>query len=419
MAWVAPEDDELYGSWSEDGEPSLPPPSQDATPQLTTKSGRTGTSPSSELAGSESKTKSSGTSKLADSPNSSTGYPDTGYPMLHQPGGSSVRGTGSPSRNLAGSSGDYDDSPSASGGPGLRAQPQRGFYGDSYREPSGGRYAETAAGAEDLPPGRYSDAEAGASRFSGSGSDYSRYGNPNDVAGSRAGTHEPLVSEPDQGYDPRGGQPRGDLSDSAGQVPYADDLTDPAKRPQTMADTTRQIADGVRDDYQRTGDELRGRLKEGASSISDSTRELTNNVQGLVREAGEQVERNATELTRGMRDGYSRYSNSAGEPGEGQDADDLASDATASGQPSESSIYSDPGAADGANAPYGASSQDPQQATRAIRSSQPWRPGSTGTYPAGDFDQTHLPAGGEQGDVEPASYPESVGAESRLAPAYR
>ena len=39
MAWVAPRDAETFGDWSETDEPTLPTPSQGATPQLTTKSG--------------------------------------------------------------------------------------------------------------------------------------------------------------------------------------------------------------------------------------------------------------------------------------------------------------------------------------------------------------------------------------------
>jgi hypothetical protein len=215
-----------------------------------------------------------------------------------------------------------------------------------------------------------------------------------------------LVSDSESGYDPTGGQSGAEFPESGSGAPYADDLSDPSGRPQGVADTTRQIAEEIREDYQRTSDELRNRLKQGANSLSDSTRELTNNVQGLARQAGEQVDRSATEMTEGIRDGYSRYSSPASDP-----ASDLPSDLSNDAAPSTtipasdhaSALPSDPG----------------REPSRATRSSQPWRPGSTGTYPAGELDQSRYPSTGAPSEIEPASYPETIGSESRFAPAYR
>jgi hypothetical protein len=405
MAWVAPEDEQLYGSWSEDGEPTLPPPSKDATPQLTTKSGRSAIDSSSELVerGSNASTAKSKEvpsvgSKFAGS-NGSTNYPDTGYPPLQQP--NSARSGEPTSRSLTGSPGAPAERTPRQAAPALRAQPQRGFYGDSYDE-SRGRYAETTAGAEDLPPpGRYSEEGANSGRYADPDPSDSRYAAP--AAGARPGAEEALVSDPDQGYDPRGGQPGRDLPEDAGRAPYADDLAAPSDGPQGMSGATRQIADGIRQDYEKTSEELRGRLKGTADSLSNSTREMTNNVQGIVRQAGEQVERGTAEMGRSLREGYSRYSDPGAEPLDDRDSGDLANDLP----PAAESGYGDSTTVD---------AQVPQ-ATRANRSSQPWRPGSTGTYPAGDLDQTQLPAG--RGEIEPASYPANVGNETRLTPAYR
>jgi hypothetical protein len=155
-----------------------------------------------------------------------------------------------------------------------------------------------------------------------------------------------------------------DLAD--GSATESTELNDP-----DLSETARQIKDGLRSDYQRTTEELQSRIREG----------------------------------------YSRFSSDAD-----QVADPAAADAESELQPPTGPPIEQTGAIPGDDLRPEETAVTP---TPRPRSTQPWRPGGTSTYPEAQADQTHNPAPSRYGDVEPASYPSRVSSEHRLAPSYR
>ena len=92
MAWVGPRDeDATFGSWADSDRPSLPTPSQQATPQLATDSG---TASKREVPSSQRSPQRGLSDSLASGTKGSTPeteYPDTGYPSTYAENKSSGR----------------------------------------------------------------------------------------------------------------------------------------------------------------------------------------------------------------------------------------------------------------------------------------------------------------------------------------
>ena len=351
-------------------------------------------------------------------------YPDTGYPALHQPQPPlESRAEG----NLPNA---YDAPASRQNSSGYqvttreenRPEPQRGFYGDKYgTSDSGSVVATDASSAAD----RYAGADSGSSRYSDPGTDrgYSRYGKGEDLPAPNqnlpAANASPLVSDADTGYEPYGGQTYDRSPDQRAMQSYSSDLNVDDRDAQGLADTSRQVTEDLREDYQRTTNELRGRLEQGASSLSGS-------VQGIAREAGQQLERGAAEVGRSVRDGYSRFSSNFSDEPNGTVAteatqggrDDRVPELDNSQTPSSSSL-SGPAGSQQDSSFNAAAEMRSGPTTNPSRTRQPWRPGSTNSYPGDAVDQTQYPSS-TYGDVEPASYPATADdSERRFAPSYR
>ena len=138
-----------------------------------------------------------------------------------------------------------------------------------------------------------------------------------------------------------------------------------------------------------------------------------------------------TGVGRGMRDGYSRFSTSWGSEPETQtqsvqgaatsaqqtlvtdDARQVSAAAAEAGGPDSGNL------SESQPSRYGSAFGAEALPSQPPRSSQPWRPGSTTSYPADGLDQTRSPSRGLVPQVAPASYPSTAEGPQRFAPSYR
>ncbi len=370
MRWLAAEEVPNWGSDAE--EPGLPPPSREATPQLTT---------------------TTNTSRDQES------YPDTGYPS---PYNDDVGGSSSDSYPT----GHYDDSNSLSVSDGVDAatvgNTQQGFYGDEYGDDRRGLADDDSSSTDSYD--RYEDSYAD--------QDYSSDASDADPQFEQMGDGAYDQAE----VDPYERDAQGDLStpeDSGGlrdgYEKFSRGIRDGAE---AIAGGAERVGDRVQDFAREQGENIRSTVRDGydrmnlpPNDLDQTTTDGYDADDSLPMDSGDP---NAVEAD-SYDDGYSDYpaetSEDAYDDYPQENYDDYSTDSyDSTNDPAGSSPYQDPGASLNPPGDYDQPNEGPGVDSTPRRSVQPWRPGSTGTFRSSGID-----AGSrsyrDTSAVAPASFP--------------
>lgn len=399
MSWMAA-DETTYGEWDEGDEPSLPPPSSSATPQLSSSEGRSATP----------KVGSTGSEQAYPS----TGYPSTGYSSPY--GNSGDVATTSPSYPTGAAQSPRASTPEV-------GRTQSGFYGEQYEDD---QYAETPAGNDQYEPA-YSSAPSGTS--------YDQYGYdsaPRSESNTAGQYGQPQGSD---AYD----QYSGSSSDSAGsdsydQTPSWSGMGEELKRgAESFANSAKEdfskhindVRQGTRDSYDQISNQVGNQYDQVRQSAADAVNDMRNQTTEQLHRGIERVDEAVSgyvqQVTPGPQNAAPAYDD--------YDANSAYDSGTAGNS------YSGSGSDYAAEGEYISS----PAAAAPRRSSEPWRPGSTADYLDQNSPQSRsVPASTSGQYVAPATYrsaPADANADSyrssydrvepatatdqRLAPRYR
>jgi hypothetical protein len=377
MSWLAAEEVPSWGSDSE--EPGLPPPSSEATPQLTT------------------------TNTNSDA-KANQDYPDTGYPSPYGEDSQVVRSGGSYP------TGHFDKSNAVDANEDVEAatvgNTQQGFYGDDYSDDS-----QSVDG--DLPPNDNYDQYADSYSDQGYGSDAS------DADGQFEQRNDGRIGQAE--VDPYDRDAQGDLSMPEetnnglrdGYDRFSQGIRDGAE---AIADGAERMGDRVQGFAREQGDNIRSTVRDGYDRMNLPPNDLSNQPvddsyaddpaidSGDPQTAGPDAYADDAysdyPAETPAEDGYSDYpqDNYDDYP---RDSYGQTTDPTVSSPDQGPAASLNPPNSDGYDRPNDLPGVD-QNAPR--RSVQPWRPGSTGTFRSSGVDPRSR-SYQDTSAVAPASFP--------------